>query len=93
MNSRENIIETIRILDTSNAMLQEHARVLALLHQHSLYGERVCEILDGIQEYHKKVILLGAEVLEEYGERYGEEMQAVDELTNDLLGELGEANV
>lgn len=92
MNSQENIIDTIKILDGSNQMLHANASLLVQLSKHSIYGERICSILDGIQVEQNKIIELANELLDQYEERYGKEIDEVDDLTAQLLEEMGETN-
>jgi pyruvate-formate lyase len=89
VNSQENIVDTINVLDASNQLLRANATALAILSTHSVYGERICSILDGIQVQQNKVIAIANELLGQYESRYGNDIKEVDDLVSSLMSELG----
>lgn len=88
MNSKENILETIKLLKDSFELLNCNAMVLASLVNDSTYGERITKILDGIQVHHGSVAALANECLDKYQQRYGESLNQIEDLTKQLRDEL-----
>lgn len=89
MNAQENIIDTLHVLDGSNQLLRANASLLVQLAKHSVHGEEICAILDGIQVQQNKIIDIANGLMSEYEKRYNKEMTEVDSLAAELMDEVG----
>lgn len=92
MNSKENIVEAIKCLSGSVELLHCNAMMLSPLAGHSVYGERIVRVLDGIEVFHNEIIKLANECLNSYEERYSDQLKDIADLSKQLKDEIDESS-